>query len=91
MAKETRDGYIKISTVKDILYQLKSNPQIDTIKYSQFRFENSSPTAYYQIALWSSTEQRGYGGVTFSRKSFESLRGELESRYTFLDIDSPVF
>lgn len=73
----TDKGYLKVATVADLLRTIQDHPTISIIRYSWLP---GGATKLYYVALWASTEQRGYGGCVLSKKAlqeFKRLAAEL--------------
>jgi len=80
MSKSTEKGFSRVSTFYDVVRVLEEYPQIDTVRCA---YLPGGLTKTYYIALWSTKEQRGFGGCVMSKKSLEVLRDKLSKRVVF--------
>jgi hypothetical protein len=86
MSKSTEKGYPRVATLYDVADSLERHPQIDTIRCA---YVPGGLTRLYYVALWSTKEQRGFGGCVVSKKSLEVLEAKVGSRVTFERVGTP--
>jgi len=70
-----------LTNLADILTVLKEFPSIDTIRYGIL--PDLGNIIY--VALWSSTEHRGYGGGCVSQENFAALQKTQEAVLSFVE------
>lgn len=82
--KDTTDGYVKISTVDDLLLTIQRQTQITSVCYQLLKTEDKE---LYYVALWALEEKRGYGGCVLSLEGLAELKRGLPAGVVFKNLD----
>lgn len=88
MTKTTLEGYVKISSLQDIIDTIAKHKTVDTIRFATLRpFSDQDDLVY--VALWSRTEQHGYGGCVLRCEELQRLKNLL-TKFRFENTGAPI-